>query len=570
MQEKRKNIFQAVAVLLVIAATVFMVIDQTLPPDALPASAVATEFSAERAIEHIKAIAKQPRLVGKPGFEVARDYVMTKLSEMELSHEIQKTRITLPEPLLWYLGWDIQPTQDVENILARLEGSETQNAILLVAHLDSIGGPGASDDANGVAVLLETARALRAGPPLRNTVILLFTAPEETGLHGSAAFILKHPWIKDVKLVINFDAGGLSGPSELTNTSPNYGWLIRELAKSDPYAFGSNSSNGASDSDFNVFKFYGFSGYSFDYARDRRKHTPFDNIQNLNPASIQHQGYHALYLTRHFGNLASLQDPKDPNPIYFNILRLGLIYYPLGWIITIMMMVSLIFAGVVALGFRRKCLTVSGIGLGALVFAVSLITAPLIVRLLWAVLSSTVPAYQVRYYGHAVNEPLLLALFASVVIAVTSAWYALFQRIRKVRLPDLTMGALAILFVAMVFYSIISPESSSGIGWSMVFSLLAAGYWFSSMKKNSDSFSTLQILVLLAAAIVAIVLLVPGVYMSFTGSDTDDLFMPIAVLVVLAGLLVPPLHIITKPKKWWLPVMAGFTAIVLLGVAILG
>jgi acetylornithine deacetylase/succinyl-diaminopimelate desuccinylase-like protein len=198
MQERRKNIFQAVAVFLVIAATVFMVIDQTLPPDALPASAVATEFSAERAIEHIKAIANGPRLVGKPGFELARDYVIGRLSQLGLSPETQKTRITLPEPLLRYLGWNIEPTQDVENILARMEGSDSQNAILLVAHLDSIGGPGASDDANGVAVLLETARALRAGPPLRNTIILLFTAPEETGLHGSAAFILKHPWIKDV------------------------------------------------------------------------------------------------------------------------------------------------------------------------------------------------------------------------------------------------------------------------------------------------------------------------------------------------------------------------------------
>jgi hypothetical protein len=570
MQERRKNIFQAVAVFLVIAATVFMVIDQTLPPDALPASAAATEFSAERAIEHIKAIANEPRLVGKPGFELARDYVMARLSELGLSPEIQKTRITLPDPLLRYLGWNIEPTQDVENILARMEGSESQNAILLVAHLDSIGGPGASDDANGVAVLLETARALRAGPPLRNTVILLFTAPEETGLHGSAAFILEHPWTRDVKLVINFNAGGLSGPSELTNTSPEYGWLIRELAKADPYAFGSNSSNGVSDSDFNTFKFYGFSGYTFDYARDRRKHTPFDNIQNLNPASIQHQGYHALYLTRHFGNLASLQDPKDPNPIYFNILRLGLIYYPKGWIIPIMMAVTLVFAGVVALGFRRKCLTLPGIGLGALVFAVSLITAPLIVRLLWAVLSSTVPAYQVRYYGHAVNEPILLALFASLAIAVTSTWYALLQRIRKVRLPDLTMGALAILFVAMVFFSIVSPESSSGISWSMLFSLLAAGYWFSSMKKDSDTFSTAQILVLLAAAIVAIVLLVPGVYMAFTGSDTNDLFMPMAVLVVVAGLLVPLFQIVAKPGKWWLPVAAGFSAMVLLGVAILG
>jgi hypothetical protein len=567
MQEKRKELFQAIIVFLVIAAAVFVAIDQTLPPSALPADAAVTEFSAGRAMEHIKKIAQQPRQVGEPGFELAREYVMETLKEWGLDAQLQQTEVTVPQAFLSYYGWDIEPTRKVENILARMEGSASQDAVLLVAHLDSTGGPGASDDAHGVAVLLETARALLAGPQPRNTIIFLFTAPEETGLHGSAAFILEHPWSKQVKLVINFDAGGLSGPSELTNLSPRSGWLIRNLAKADPYVFAS-SGYGAGDSDFNTFRFYGFSGYAFDYARDRRKHTAFDTIENLNPASIQHQGYHALSLAHYFGNLDSLTDTKEPDPIFFNILRLGLLHYSQGMGIVITVICSLVFAGVMAVGIRKKLLTSRGIGLGTLVFLVSLVTAPLLVRIFWAILSNTVPTYEVKYYGHAVNEPLLLALFTSMEMAIISTWYALLQIIKRVNLPDLTMGALALLFVAMVALTITSPESSYSLTWSLLITLLANGFWFYSIRKDSNAFSAGQIIGFLVATIVTIVLFVPGIYMIFTGSNTDDLFLSMVMLVITAGLLVAPLHIITRPCKWWLAIAAATAALIFLGVAI--
>jgi Zn-dependent M28 family amino/carboxypeptidase len=188
----KQGIIQAIVVFIALTIAVIVAIDQTLPPKALPASVSATEFSAERAIEHIKVIAQEPRLIGNPGFDNAREYVMGELTALGLSPEIQRTTHTYA----------------VENIIARIEGTETKDAILLVAHLDSVtGSPGATDDGVGVAALLETARALRADPPLRNSVMLLFTGPEETGGTGALAFITEHPWIEDVKLVINFDSG---------------------------------------------------------------------------------------------------------------------------------------------------------------------------------------------------------------------------------------------------------------------------------------------------------------------------------------------------------------------------
>jgi hypothetical protein len=570
MKENNKAIIQTIVVCVALAIPVFVAINQTLPPGALPASAPGTEFSAERAIEHIKVIAQESRLIGSPGFDNARDYVMGELTALNLTPEIQRTTVTVPTELLAQLGAPPSlPPEDVENIIARIEGTETKDAILLVAHLDSRNGPGASDDGSGVAVLLETSRALHAGPPLHHSVILLFTGPEETGLHGAVAFITEHPWIEDVKLVINFDAGGLTGPAELTSTSPDKGWLIREAAKADSVLYGTSAS-GEGTSDFNAFKFFGFSGYAFDYSWDRRIHSPLDTIENLNPASIQHQGYHALSLARHFGNLDSLEDPKDPNPIYFNVLRLGFVHYPATWVIPIMLVVVLVFAGVVALGFRRKVLTPAGIGLGALVFVISLISAPLLASALWALLSNVVHTYQMTYLGHASNEMLLLTLFASITIALTVTWYALIQKVRQVSTPDLTIGGYAILALATVGFAIAMPEASFVSTWAGLFGFLGVGYWFYTIKDDLESFAMGPLIAMIIVAFVAIALMLQIFIASFMGSEANDWFLPIVILVMLLGILVPQLQIIAKPKKLWMPLAGWIAAVVILVVAILG
>ena len=565
----KQDIIQACVVFIFISIAVFVTLNQTEPPNALPVSAPTTEFSAERSIEHIKIIAQGIRIPGTPEYAIPRDYVMGELTAMGLNSEIQRTTCSMPEDFQAYLGWTNVPTVEVENIISRIEGTSTQEAILLVAHLDTTPyGPGATDDGSGVAVLLETARALLSGSPLRNSIILLFTGPEETGSFGAVAFIKEHPWIEDVKLVINVDAGGLTGPSELTSTSPDNGWLIHELARADSYVYGSSSS-GEGASDFVPFKYYGFSGYAFDFSWDRRIHTPYDNVENLNPSSIQHQGHHTLSLTKHFGNLESLEDPKDPSPIFFNVLRLGFVNYSTVWVIPITLVVVLIFVGVVALGFRRNILTRSGIGLGVLTFLVSLISAPLIVSILWIVLSSTVSAYQVNYLGHAPNEQLLLALFFSVALALSNTLYVLIQRFRQVSVPDLTIGAYAILTVATVVFSVVMPESSFASAWPGFFSFLAVGYWFYSLSDDIESVSIEQLVVLILGALIPIALILQVSIASFMSSEANDWFLPIGFFVMLLGLLVPQMQIISRPNKWWLPVSTWVvTALLLVTVLI--
>lgn len=109
----------------------------------------------------------------------------------------------------------------VENVVARVKGSTGGRGVLLVAHYDTVPtSTGAGDDASGVATLLETARALKAGAVPSHDVIILFTDSEETGQLGARAFVKEHPWVNDVGVVLNFDARGRGGPVIMFETSP--------------------------------------------------------------------------------------------------------------------------------------------------------------------------------------------------------------------------------------------------------------------------------------------------------------------------------------------------------------
>ena len=549
---KKKNLIQAIAVFIPLTAIVFLTLNQTLPPKALPNNAPDTEFSAERAIEHLEVISTKPRLVGTSGFESARDYIVDELRALGWETEIHTTR-----------------NNTVENIVARLEGTESKDAILLVAHLDSVSGsPGATDDGSGVVVLMETARALQAGLPLRNTVILLFTAPEETGGQGALAFYQEHPWIDDLKLVFNFDTGGLTGPAELTARSSENGWLIREAAKADAYFYGT-SATGAGSSDFTlVFQPAGFSGFDYQYTWDRRTHSALDNLENLDPNSLQHLGYHALSVTRHFGNMDSLDDPKDPNPLYFNFLRLGVVHYSQTWVIPIMAVAGLIFISIVVLGFRRKILSLGGIGLGALPFILSALS-PFLVSILWEnFLFGNVSVYQLNYLGHAPNELLLLSLFACFVGALTTTWYALLQKFRPVSIPNLTISAYAFFAIITVVTALDSAAGSFIFSWPALVSFLAAGYWFYSTKNEPEEFSVQQLVVLVLGALVVIGVMLPDTMGSFMTSPAGDWFSPMIQIVMMLGALTPHLQIATKPNKWWLPAAAWVVTAILVVVAV--
>jgi hypothetical protein len=274
------------------------------PPNSLPISAPLAEFSAERAFRHVEAIAREPRPVGTAAHVQARTYIMRELQALGLSPHIQETIVVDP---ISAAGPKMVVAGTVRNVIARLAGTSGNKAILLISHYDSVAtGPGASDDGSGVATLLETTRALKAGPPLKNDLILLFTDGEEVGLLGAKAFVEAHSWAKEVGLALNFDTGGDTGIVYTYETSPGNARLIKEYAKAVPYPATSSMmyevySSMPNESDFTPLKHAGIPILNFAHLGGKfRYHTITDNPDNLDRRTLQHQGSYAMNLIRRF------------------------------------------------------------------------------------------------------------------------------------------------------------------------------------------------------------------------------------------------------------------------------
>src|SRR5437879_1845379 len=140
------------------------------PPSAVNANAPATDFASGRAMQHLKVIVANTHPIGSDAAAAVRDYILKQLGDLQLTPEIQQTVVASKTPTRVF-------ATRVQNILVRLPGQEpSSKLVLLVAHYDSVPlSPGASDDGSGVVTLIETLRALKAGPPLKNDVVALFT-----------------------------------------------------------------------------------------------------------------------------------------------------------------------------------------------------------------------------------------------------------------------------------------------------------------------------------------------------------------------------------------------------------
>jgi hypothetical protein len=97
------------------------------------------------------------------------------------------------------------------NLIAAIPAtSQPGRRILVSAHYDSAGGPGAADNASGVALLLEIARYFKQ-KPVQPGLQIEFAAlgAEEIGLLGSKAFLVRHAaTLSQYDLDFNIDTVG--------------------------------------------------------------------------------------------------------------------------------------------------------------------------------------------------------------------------------------------------------------------------------------------------------------------------------------------------------------------------
>ncbi|HZK01504.1 MAG TPA: M28 family peptidase [Anaerovoracaceae bacterium] len=163
-----------------------------------------SDVSGTRAYGHVKELAAiGERLAGSPEEDEAASYIYKTMSGYGIDTTIQE----------FYAEADGEPIIS-RNVIGD-KNNDSPGAVYLTAHYDSVGGPGAVDNASGVGVLLELARVYANTDCSADLVFIAFGA-EEPGLLGSRDFVsnLKGNIREDVLAVVNIDTVGLGGRFE--------------------------------------------------------------------------------------------------------------------------------------------------------------------------------------------------------------------------------------------------------------------------------------------------------------------------------------------------------------------
>jgi hypothetical protein len=557
--ERRALRFVGLLALILFSALSYLGIRTIQPPKAVPEDAPTSEFSSGRAMKHLGVIAQRPHPMGSIESENVRNYLIKELASLSLNPEVQRT--TVVSHWAKQRGFTLVPAATVINVLGWLKGTENTKAVLLVAHYDSVPtAPGASDDGAAVAAILETLRALKAGPPLRNDVICLFTDGEEVGLFGAKAFVDEHPWAKDVGVVLNLEARGASGPSFMFETSENNGWLIQEFARAAPYPVASSLmyeiyQRMPNDTDMTVFKTAGYSGLNFSYVDSlNHYHTLLDSVSEIDERSLQHHGTYALALARHFGNL-DLTKTRATDAVYFNIFG-RLVHYSQKWVSPLTALNLLLYVALVAVGLRRKRLTISVFAQAVLALLINLIGAAIVVTLIWWIIGWLHHGYRWIPYGDTYNSGIYKLSFVFFTVAVVTALHVWSRK--KLSSLDLMTGALFWWVVLLVITTLLMPAGSYLFAWPLLFSLGAT------IIASRDSLTeSINAFVMLLGAIPGVILLSSMIYMLFATISINMPALVISLLVLLLGLLVWQIELVARINRWGLPMASAVTALVL-------
>lgn len=169
--------------------------------------------------------------------------------------------------------------------------------VIVGAHIDSVSaGPGANDNASGVAVMLEVAR-IAANTDLADDLMFMAFGAEELGLVGSRSYVasLSQEQIKRIAAMINVDMVGEG--SQLTLLYGAEDTLSTELAREAREAGVVTSLNRTrEDSDHAPFVHAGVPAFHLFTGIDPYYHSAGDTVDKVQPEALARAGKATLFL----------------------------------------------------------------------------------------------------------------------------------------------------------------------------------------------------------------------------------------------------------------------------------
>ncbi len=510
------------------------------------------KFSTDRALLHVKAISQKPHYVGSAAHAEVREYIINQFEKLGLKTEVQE-------------GYTLDSYGNLakpKNILTRIKGSENGKALLLLTHYDSDphSSLGASDAGSGVATILEGVRAyLAQGVTSKNDIIILITDAEELGLNGAELFVNKHPWAKDIGLVLNFEARGSGGPSYmLIETNGGNAKIIKGFKEANPEFPVSNSLAYSiykmlpNDTDLTIFREDGnIDGFNLAFIDDHYDyHTVNDNYENLDRNTLEHQGSYLIPLMDYFAN-ANLSDVKtsvDDDYNYFNS-ALGFFIYPFTWIFPMLILAFVLFIAVIAYGIKNQRMTVANIFKGFIPFLCALLVSALLCHFGWQLMLKLYPNYQDIQHGFTYNGHTYIWFVVMLSLAITFWCYKKFMKIEHV-----ASYAVAPIFLWLVINTgfALALKGASFFIIPVYFALLML---FVFIRQKEPSIVALSLV-----AIPILLIIAPFIKMFPVGLGLKILSVSAVFTILTFGLLLPVVGRYRRKKTfaWVFAVLALF------------
>ncbi|WP_199721632.1 M28 family peptidase [Cellulomonas rhizosphaerae] len=562
MDQQLRPRAMTLAALVVLAALTFLSLWSVWPPAPKGEDAPADQFSAARAFDHVETIGQEVHVAGSKAAGTVRQHIVDTLTGLGLSPEVHEG-VGATGALGSTYG-----LAHVNNVVAVIPGTDSTGRVFMVAHYDSVQvSYGANDDGAGTSTLLETARALTQGEPLRNDIVLVFTDAEEACLCGAEAFVHDDPLAADGGVVLNFEARGASGPAIMFETSRGNAALVDEYAQV-PYPVGSSMAVEVyrilpNDTDFTPFREQDrFTGLNSAYIDGSAVyHSPEDRPEYMDKASLQHHGSNALALARSFGNgdVAELAQPSSGDATYFPAPG-TLVRYP-GWLVwpfAVAAVLAVAAFGVVAV--RRGLVARRRLVAALLLGVVPIVAVAVLAQLLWLALVAIRPGY-----GEMIDPWRPWWFRAGLVLLVATVlltWYTALRN--RVGATALAVGALAWLALLGVVLAALTPGGS----YLAALPALAGGLaGIVAVLVRSDTGGLVAHTV---AGAIAVVVLAPIVLLFMPALGLATGAAPALFAVLLGMVLLPVLDgAIPRGRGRALPaVVAGAATVVCLGVGL--
>jgi hypothetical protein len=525
----KRNPTPLVAIIVII--TIVCWIFYAMMPQSITENPVSlSEFSTKSALKHVGEMSKNPHYVGTQSHENVAIYLENELKKMGLTTEIQEG----------YTLSDWGNLVKSKNILAKIKGNGTSKSLLLLSHYDSAPhskSKGASDDATGVATILEGIRAfLHNKSSHKNDIIILFSDAEELGLNGAALFVKQHLWAKEIGFAINFEARGTAGPAYmLMEVNKGNSTLVENFSNANVQYPVSNSLMYSiykmlpNDTDLTVFRAQGkIQGLNFAFIDNHfNYHTQQDDVAHLDIKSLAHQGTYMMPLLYYFSNADLNNLDSNLDHVYFNT-PFNFINYPFSWIVPMLIFALLLFFVLVFVGFGKRILNSKEITKGLLLFLGFLLFTALITRFGWTLLLLIYPQYNDILHGFTYNGHDYIAVFVCLTLCFGFLFY------RKSTSPITAMNyALSPLVIWLLINSGIA-FALPGAGFFIIpvfAALFAFGYFIVTQKTSA--------VLNLLAAVPTLIVFAPFVTALPIGLGLKLLFASTLLIALMFGLLLP-------------------------------